>query len=150
MNRIIYIIFTILILGAFCNRSYAQGVGYNYDNNGNRIQSMLVSPPLVIKNKPNSNTKDTVNANELAASNGLKVYPNPTQYSVSVAIDSLPASNNTTIIYLLDVNGAILYTNRVTEWPYPIPMASYAAGTYFVKVVIGTQKPLFYRVLKSK
>jgi hypothetical protein len=128
---------------------YAQQVQYGYDLNGNRNAIISVSLPAMVF-KPNTNPKPDSVAQKIAQANGLHVYPNPTQYSVSVAIDSVPTLNNTTTIYLLDVTGAILYTHAVTEWPYPIDMVSYAAGTYFVKVIIGNQKALFYRVLKSK
>jgi len=147
INLMVKLYCTIVFILGFCEIGNSQ-VSYTYDNNGNRTQSMSTGYAIMIKPNPGTHTNDTVNAQQLAAKNGLKVYPNPAQYSVSVAIDSIPPLGKTTTIYLLDATGKILYTHEVSEWPYPIPMVTYVSGTYFVKVVIAGETPLFYRVIK--
>lgn len=135
-----------------CITAYAQHVDYFYDASGNRV-SRQYSPSLRLMNPNVIAAKSDTVAQKIAAQYGIKVYPNPTTDGdiVTVAISSTnPQGNETANVSLLDNAGKTLFTQQQgTQSPSQINLSNYAAGIYYVKVMVDKEQ-LFYQVVKPK
>ncbi len=70
---------------------------------------------------------------------GIKVYPNPTLYKLTLSING---NNIDSVQYqLYDLNGRLLLTNKVRDQETTIPMDDYPSATYSL-VVLKNNKPI--------
>jgi len=143
-----------LLLGSLAIISFnlTGQVYYTYDANGNRTQMSISSarhlnPNGSSNNNSSDTTKDSIAGREVSQY-GLSVYPNPTSRSITLSISNLKSGEDATI-YLSGSTGNILYTTKTSVTPFQINMQSYAAGVYYVKVVIDKHE-LYYRVVKTQ
>ena len=74
-------------------------------------------------------------ANE-EVSNGIKVYPNPTNNNFNIEIESFPSLSEEIIIEVYDNLGRVIQTGLIlkdSSWKTTISLDRYLSGSYFVK-----------------
>lgn len=132
-----------------CITAYAQHIEYAYDAAGNRILRTFLTPRM----NNNDTSKSDPKAQQIAAQHGISVYPNPPDggNNITVAISSTgDKTAEESTVYLLDNNGKLLFSQKqTTASPSQIDLSNYAAGIYYVKVMVGKDQ-LFYKVTKPK
>ncbi len=124
----------------------AQKIQYSYDNAGNRISRMLCIGCRTINPNPPSTTEIN-KAEELAAKNGVHVFPNPSAgNTLTLTLDKYN-SEEKTVCYLLNTEGKTLKTFNITGTSNQLDVADVGAGTYFIKIYVGKEE-LFYKIMK--
>ena len=93
---------------------------------------------VVVTNPANgctSTSDSTTSVNQLSAiSNQLSVYPNPTNSSVFVKVNSSVANISDWSLQVMDVLGRTLYTLPSLNYSNEIDLSQLAGGVYFVAV----------------
>ena len=91
----------------------------------------------------------TLSAEELQLQSSIRVFPNPTTYLVNVDLSQLPQGEYQ--LYLMNLSGKVVYSQRAIESNTQIDMSTFATGTYVLQVQTkGTQKVETFRIVKSK
>ena len=130
-----------LFASAFCSNSSAQvGLNYIYDANGNRIASNIVIIP--VNNRPKN--KDTSKKDSVPCV--ITVYPNPTNGQVNLSIPCIENCDYA-MIYISDLTGNFISTQKATSTIQQINLTSYNQGTYYLKVVMCNEQ-YSYKVVK--
>jgi hypothetical protein len=88
---------------------------------------------------------DVTSINEVSVES--RVYPNPVGEVLNIPLH--PESGKTSLILLLDSNGKLLEskTGSVNESLYPLSLAKYEAGVYFVQVI--DAKKITHKIIKK-
>lgn len=73
------------------------------------------------------------------------VYPNPTIGNVQLTINNEQLEGE---VKVFDMNGKLLFVKKIEGESTEIQMADFAAGTYFVNVMSGTQVLKTFKVIK--
>jgi hypothetical protein len=93
-----------------------------------------------------ADTAATLGEIQIAQKHGVGIYPNPTQDKIILAIDNLNP-DEAALVIITDEIGKTLYTQNNLKTENKIDMSSYNIGTYFVKVMVGTDITV-YKVLR--
>jgi len=72
---------------------------------------------------------------QASSSNGLNVYPNPTNGNITIELGTGSAVN----IHVTDVTGRVLFNTDVNADKTSVDLTSFAAGVYYVKIQTGSQ-----------
>lgn len=79
----------------------------------------------------------------------VKAYPNPTSNYLTLAFDPSESRDNLPTEYLLfDISGRLLVKDLVVSSETRIQMASYASGTYILKVVTNRKEIKTFKINK--
>lgn len=92
-----------------------------------------------------SNTITVVDENSMLVS--PFVYPNPTADRVTLNFNSVPPHN--TIYKLFDSRGRVLSRETISKTEMTIPMESYPAGIYFIRIMTGEKETRNIKIIKS-
>ncbi|MBL7915578.1 MAG: T9SS type A sorting domain-containing protein [Bacteroidia bacterium] len=128
--KIIFV--TVMIYLCTCGLLLAQGIQYVYDDNGNRIQK------IVIPARFSSNSGDSIKSILTSENDNyiITIFPNPTKSVIDLEIT--PFKENTSL-KVTDIKGKIIFQNdQLTSNHLKIDMTSYDNGTYFV--IVGLDK----------
>ena len=77
------------------------------------------------------------------------VYPNPTQGTVILSIDSFDSFSDTVFARLYDGNGKQIREIRIADHQTEIGMESLATGTYYLNLFSGKQMLKSFKVVKT-
>jgi hypothetical protein len=140
------VVCSFVALYSFVFAQQCPSIEFVYDNTGNRIQRQQI---LVVCNVPNTfrMNKDSTTipiSKSFTDSIQANAFPNPTQKSVVIAItDSRIPKEEPKSLYLLDVNGRILYQQDVQNNQYEVDMHLYRQGNYFLVLTYADKKKIF-------
>ncbi len=138
MKSLIFLsLFTISSLQLFAQTK----VKITYDANGSRIKREIVS--LLGRPGAPADSSDALNSEQTLSDAGInnlptdgdnlfKVYPNPANSVVHVAVDRASVIAGTTEVRLVDIQGRQLYTTKVNSEVTNIDIAQLADGNYYI------------------
>jgi len=93
--------------------------------------------------------QSTLSVEELKLQSSIRVFPNPTSYTVNVDLSQLPKGEYQ--LYLMELSGKVVYNQTATESSTQIDMHTFAPGTYLLKVQTqGTLKIETFKIVKTK
>ena len=76
----------------------------------------------------------------------VKIYPNPTSYDLTLETDNSSSINQS--YYILDVEGRLIKTNKITSSKTIIKMSSFSNGVYFINVFDADKEIKVFKVIK--
>ena len=122
-----------------------QKISYAYDANGNRVSRTIVLPKqaaIAMKNHV-----DSIFFEEKLAENQLKIYPNPVQSELTIAVDRYePAMQGKFSLY--DTNGAMLVTSELLGAITKVDMGHYAQGIYLLRIQLNGESTT-WKIIKQ-
>lgn len=62
----------------------------------------------------------------------LKIYPNPSDDNVTISLSVMPTN---AVIQLVDVNGRVVFTEKITNQKTQISLKDFSAGWYMINVI---------------
>ena len=93
--------------------------------------------------------ESALSAEELSIQSNIRVFPNPTTYMVNVDLSQL--SQGEYQLYLVDLQGKVIYQQTTTEKSIELDMRNYSTGSYVLKVQTkGTQQIDTFQIIKTK
>ena len=93
--------------------------------------------------------ESALSAEELSIQSNVRVFPNPTTYMVNVDLSQL--SQGEYQLYLVDLQGKVIYQQTTTEKSIELDMRNYSTGSYVLKVQTkGTQQLDTFQIIKTK
>ena len=93
--------------------------------------------------------ESALSAEELSIQGNVRVFPNPTTYMVNVDLSQL--SKGEYQLYLVDLQGKVVYQQTTTEKSIELDMGNYSTGSYVLKVQTkGTKKIDTFQIIKTK
>ena len=93
--------------------------------------------------------ESSLSAEELSIQSNIRVFPNPTTYMVNVDLSQL--SKGEYQLYLVDLQGKVIYQQTTTEKSIELDMRNYSTGSYVLKVQTkGTQQIDTFQIIKIK
>ena len=93
--------------------------------------------------------ESSLSAEELSIQSNIRVFPNPTTYMVNVDLSQL--SKGEYQLYLVDLQGKVIYQQTTTEKSIELDMRNYSTGSYVLKVQTkGTKKIDTFQIIKIK
>ena len=93
--------------------------------------------------------ESSLSAEELSIQSNIRVFPNPTTYMVNVDLSQL--SQGEYQLYLVDLQGKVIYQQTTTEKSIELDMRNYSTGSYVLKVQTkGTQQIDTFQIIKTK
>ena len=93
--------------------------------------------------------ESSLSAEELSIQSNIRVFPNPTTYMVNVDLSQL--SQGEYQLYLVDLQGKVIYQQTTTEKSIELDMRNYSTGSYVLKVQTkGTQQLDTFQIIKTK
>ncbi|GAB4450516.1 MAG: hypothetical protein OHK0036_09330 [Bacteroidia bacterium] len=123
-------------------------IEFNYDATGNRIQRHQIQIFCVSSGNNTSRFSDNDKNNVVKDTLNTVAYPNPTSDKVLVNIIDDKNDNHWNEIYLIDVNGRVLYYSKTKEKMMEISMYSYKSGIYFLRV-LSDKKQKIFQIIKT-
>lgn len=122
-----------------------QKISYAYDANGNRVSRTIVLPKqaaIAMKNHV-----DSIFFEEKLAENQLKIYPNPVQSELTIAVDRYePAMQGKFSLY--DTNGAMLVTSELLGAITKVDMGHYTQGIYLLRIQLNGESTT-WKIIKQ-
>ena len=93
--------------------------------------------------------ESSLSAEELSIQSNIRVFPNPTTYMVNVDLSQLTQGEYQ--LYLVDLQGKVIYQQTTTEKSIELDMRNYSTGSYVLKVQTkGTQQLDTFQIIKTK
>jgi len=93
--------------------------------------------------------ESSLSAEEISIQSNIRVFPNPTTYVVNVDLSQL--SKGEYQLYLVDLQGKVIYQQTTTEKSIELDMRNYSTGSYVLKVQTkGTQQLDTFQIIKTK
>ena len=93
--------------------------------------------------------ESSLSAEELSIQSNIRVFPNPTTYMVNVDLSQLTQGDYQ--LYLVDLQGKVIYQQTTTEKSIELDMRNYSTGSYVLKVQTkGTQQLDTFQIIKTK
>ena len=93
--------------------------------------------------------ESSLSAEELSIQSNIRVFPNPTTYMVNVDLSQLYKGEYQ--LYLMDLNGKVVYHKTTIEKSIQIDMSNYKTGAYGLKVQTnGSKKIEVFQIIKTK
>ena len=93
--------------------------------------------------------ESSLSAEEISIQSNIRVFPNPTTYVVNVDLSQL--SKGEYQLYLVDLQGKVIYQQNTTEKSIELDMRNYSTGSYVLKVQTkGTQQIDTFQIIKIK
>jgi len=93
--------------------------------------------------------ESSLSAEELSIQSNIRVFPNPTTYMVNVDLSQLTQGDYQ--LYLVDLQGKVIYQQTTTEKSIELDMRNYSTGSYVLKVQTkGTQQIDTFQIIKIK
>jgi hypothetical protein len=137
-----YFLMLLLLLSTnLCTKIVAQSlkaeVSYDYDYAGNRVARtvIFISTPDGVKQNKNI---DPQPVKEQLGELEITIYPNPTKGVLQVVVTGMKP-NDAYNLYLYDLQGKQLLSKAGTPDKALLDIASYASGSYFLKVQAGSK-----------
>lgn len=122
---------------------------YHYDAAGNRNSRNTCTGCRLIHNAPPATTADTLAQAtdiKLAMNEGVSVFPNPTQNTITVNITGYNPEEITKV-YVMDTNGKIVVTENINTVDTELNLGSLPPAVYYIKLQKGS-KQLVYKIIK--
>ena len=119
-------------------------VRYDYDEAGNRILRAVI----VLKTTENDSLKTIQNYEGLIGETKITVYPNPNQGSFSVEFSESLNNQESTDIYIHDLNGKEVYKKENLGILTNIDISYCEKGIYFMTIVKDTDKKI-WKIIKQ-
>jgi hypothetical protein len=93
--------------------------------------------------------ESSLSAEELSIQSNIRVFPNPTTYMVNIDLSQL--SQGDYQLYLVDLQGKVVYHQTTTQKSIELDMRNYSTGSYVLKVQTkGTQQLDTFQIIKTK
>ena len=93
--------------------------------------------------------ESALSAEELSILSNIRVFPNPTTYMVNIDLSQLTQGEYQ--LYLVDLNGKVVYHQTTTQKSIELDMRNYSTGSYVLKVQTkGTQQIDTFQIIKTK
>ena len=93
--------------------------------------------------------ESSLSAEELSIQSNIRVFPNPTTYMVNVDLSQL--SKGEYQLYLVDLQGKVVYQQTTTQKSIELDMGNYSTGSYVLKVQAkGAQQIDTFQIIKTK
>ena len=93
--------------------------------------------------------ESALSAEELSIQSNVRVFPNPTTYMVNVDLSQL--SKGEYQLYLVDLQGKVVYQQTTTQKSIELDMGNYSTGSYVLKVhAKGAQQIDTFQIIKTK
>lgn len=93
--------------------------------------------------------ESSLSAEELSIQSNIRVFPNPTTYMVNVDLSQLTQGEYQ--LYLVDLQGKVVYQQTTTEKSIELDMGNYSTGSYVLKVQAkGAQQIDTFQIIKTK
>ena len=90
-----------------------------------------------IDNNCNKLIDEGVEINSLHNENGIFIFPNPANDKIILSIDNQSNINSSSNISICDLSGKNILQMEIKSSETEIDVSDYAAGIYFVKVIVG-------------
>lgn len=91
--------------------------------------------------------ESTLSVEELELQSGIRVFPNPSSYKVNVDLSKLPLGEYQ--LFLVDLSGRMVYSQRTSARIEQIDLSPFATGTYVLQVQASTTRRVeTFRVIK--
>ena len=145
MNRKIYIVAITLILLSLGVKAQP-AVKYTYDPSGNRVMRKVIVTCPTCPASGRIEKKDTTEQQQ-QTNYTVGVFPNPAQDKVNVNVVN-SKTTDTIDIQLSDENGKILLAAKNQPTTNLVDISNYRPGIYYLKVSVGKDAPLVYKILK--
>jgi hypothetical protein len=78
----------------------------------------------------------------------FKMYPNPTEDMVNIAVDNSDTENLSYELY--NISGKLLASGKLTGQTTSVAMKSFAAGTYVVKLLSKDESIQTFKIIKNQ
>ena len=93
--------------------------------------------------------ESALSAEELSIQSNIRVFPNPTTYMVNIDLSQLTQGEYQ--LYLVDLQGKVVYQQTTTQKSIELDMRNYSTGSYVLKVQTkGTQQIDTFQIIKTK
>ena len=93
--------------------------------------------------------ESSLSAEELSIQSNIRVFPNPTTYMVNVDLSQLTQGDYQ--LYLVDLQGKVIYQQTTTQKSIELDMRNYSTGSYVLKVQTKeTQQIDTFQIIKIK
>lgn len=93
--------------------------------------------------------ESSLSAEELSIQSNIRVFPNPTTYMVNVDLSQLTQGEYQ--LYLVDLQGKVVYHQTTTQKSIELDMRNYSTGSYVLKVQTKeTQQIDTFQIIKIK
>ena len=93
--------------------------------------------------------ESALSAQELSIQSNIRVFPNPTTYMVNIDLSQLTQGDYQ--LYLVDLQGKVIYQQTTTEKSIQLDMRNYSTGSYVLKVQTKeTQQIDTFQIIKIK
>lgn len=90
----------------------------------------------------------TLSTEELKLQSSIRVYPNPSSYEVNVDLSQLPTAEYR--LFLVDLNGKVVFEKASRQSNEKIDIGSFATGTYILQVqTANTKKIETFKIVKK-
>ncbi|MBE27257.1 MAG: hypothetical protein CMN33_06190 [Saprospirales bacterium] len=93
--------------------------------------------------------ESSLSLEELPIQSNIRVFPNPTNYMVNIDLSQL--SQGEYQLYLMDLNGKVVYHKNTTQKSIELDMRNYSTGSYVLKLQTKeTQQIETFQIIKTK
>lgn len=91
----------------------------------------------------------SLTAAELSIQSNIRVFPNPTTYMINIDLSQLSPGEYQ--LYLMGLNGEVVYNKKTTQKSIQLDMSNYSTGSYVLKLQTkGTKKIETFQIIKTK
>lgn len=142
MKKIILV--TCIMLAAL-NIQAQQQLSYAYDAAGNRVSRTIVLGTRSAD--ATTNKTDSVFFEEMLAEKQIKIYPNPVQSQLTIAVEGFETGMQGEFS-LFNIAGIMLVRQRITNGTTYVDMSRYTKGTYILNIQLNGQ-PTSWKVIKE-
>lgn len=132
------------ILLLLSTMAMAQKIAYTYSSSGNRTSRKYDINPFKVAQKDSVSSAEEFK--DIVMSEGISVFPNPTNGHVVLTINNFDAQDANTMS-LIDAKGTEIRTQKLTERSSEMNVSELRSGIYFFKVVV-KEKILYYKLVK--
>jgi len=137
------LLFPFILLMALTVKAQQQ-LSYAYDAAGNRVSRTIV---LGTRGAAAANPTDSVYFEELLADKQIKIYPNPVEFQLTIAIEGYETSMQGEFS-LYSIAGNMLVRQHITSGLTYVDMSRYTRGTYILNIQLNGQ-PTSWKIIKQ-
>lgn len=94
----------------------------------------LTTPTLLTHDKWSDPFEEISNSKNLASANGINIYPNPVEDKLMIELED--HSNQSIKLNLFDLNGKLVWKNRMDSQTAEFEMNTFSTGVYILKIEI--------------
>lgn len=136
---------TLMLTCIYIGAKAQQSLSYAYDAAGNRISRTIILETRA--SMAMEERKDSVFFEEMLAEKQLKIYPNPVEQQLNIAVDEYSSSLDG-FFELYDTNGKLLKKAKMIEYKTQVDMSNFIPGVYILKISLN-KKDTTWKIIKK-